>query len=84
MDAKIARLLIALLALCAAAGPVAAQSAAGFPSKTIRFIVPLTPGGSPDVMARTIAQRLQDVWGQPIVVENRPGGGGYIGAVAVV
>ena len=84
MDAKIARLLIALLALCAAAGPVAAQSAAGFPSKTIRFIVPLTPGGSPDVMARTIAQRLQDVWGQPIVVENRPGGGGNIGAEAVV
>ena len=73
-----------LVALLAAAGPAAAQSAASYPSRPIRFIVPLTPGGSPDVMARTIAQRLQDLWGQPIVVDNRPGGGGNIGAEAVI
>jgi len=62
----------------------AAQSAASFPSRTIRFVVPLTPGGSPDVMARVIAQQLQEVWNQPIVVENRPGSGGNIGAEAVI
>jgi tripartite-type tricarboxylate transporter receptor subunit TctC len=84
MSFRFARALVALVALCISAGPAAAQSAASFPSKTIRFIVPLTPGGSPDVMARTIGQRLQDVWGQPIVVENRPGGGGNIGAEAVI
>jgi len=81
MATFILRALLALLLLLAV--PAWAQTAATFPSKPIRFIVPLTPGGSPDVMARTIAQRLQEVWGQPIVVENRPGGGGNIGAEAV-
>ncbi len=81
MVTSILRALLALLLLLAV--PAWAQTAAGFPSKPIRFIVPLTPGGSPDVMARTIAQRLQEVWGQPVVVENRPGGGGNIGAEAV-
>jgi tripartite-type tricarboxylate transporter receptor subunit TctC len=84
MGIAIARALALVAALVAVAGTASAQSAASFPSRPIRFIVPLTPGGSPDVMARTIAQRLQDVWGQPIVVENRPGGGGNIGAEAVV
>jgi len=84
MNARIASVFTLLVALISAAGPATAQTAASFPSRSIRFVVPLTPGGSPDVMARTIAQRLQDVWGQPIVVENRPGGGGNIGAEAVI
>jgi tripartite-type tricarboxylate transporter receptor subunit TctC len=84
MGIAIARALALVAALVAVAGTVSAQSAASFPSRPIRFIVPLTPGGSPDVMARTIAQRLQDAWGQPVVVENRPGGGGNIGTEAVV
>lgn len=85
MGVRIATVFALLVALLVAtAQPAIAQSAASFPSRPIRFIVPLTPGGSPDVMARTIAQRLQDVWGQPIVVDNRPGAGGNIGAEAVV
>ena len=48
-------------------------SAQGFPERPVRLIVALPPGGSPDLIARTIAQGLQGVWPQPVVVENRPG-----------
>jgi tripartite-type tricarboxylate transporter receptor subunit TctC len=51
-----------------------------FPERPVRIIVPLTPGGSPDTIARAIAQGLQAVWAQPVVVENRPGGSQNIGA----
>jgi tripartite-type tricarboxylate transporter receptor subunit TctC len=54
--------------------------AQGFPERPVRIIVPLTPGGSPDTIARAIAQGLQSVWPQPVVVENRPGGSQNIGA----
>ena len=55
-------------------------AAQGFPERAVRIIVPLTPGGSPDTIARTIAQGLQGVWSHPVVVENRPGGSQNIGA----
>jgi tripartite-type tricarboxylate transporter receptor subunit TctC len=51
-----------------------------FPERPVRIIVPLTPGGSPDTIARSIAQGLQGVWPQPVVVENRPGGSQNIGS----
>jgi tripartite-type tricarboxylate transporter receptor subunit TctC len=51
-----------------------------FPNKPIKFIVPITPGGSNDVVARVIAQKLSDLWGQAVVVENRPGAGMNLGA----
>ena len=54
--------------------------AQGFPDRPIRIIVPLTPGGSPDTLARAIAQGLQGVWSQPAVVENRTGGSQNIGS----
>jgi tripartite-type tricarboxylate transporter receptor subunit TctC len=54
--------------------------AQGFPERPIRIIVPLTPGGSPDTIARAIAQGLQGVWSQPAVVENRTGGSQNIGS----
>src|ERR1700747_1193319 len=54
--------------------------AQGFPERAIRILVPLTPGGSPDTIARSIAAGLQSVWPQPVVVENRPGGSQNIGA----
>jgi tripartite-type tricarboxylate transporter receptor subunit TctC len=54
-----------------------------FPERPIRVIVPLPPGGSPDTIARTLAQSLQSVWPQPVVVENRTGGSQNIGADAV-
>lgn len=53
-----------------------------YPSKPIRFIVPFTPGGSNDVLARIIGQKLSAAWGQPVVVENKPGAGGNLGAEA--
>ena len=57
-----------------------AQSAAGYPSKPIKFIVPFPAGGATDVMARTIAQKLNEAWKQPVIVDNRPGGNAIIGA----
>ena len=51
-----------------------------FPERPVRIIVPLTPGGSPDTIARAIAQGLQGVWPHPVVVENRPGGSQNIGS----
>ena len=54
-----------------------------FPERPVRIIVPLTPGGSPDTIARALAQGLQSVWTQPVVVENKPGGSQNIGADAV-
>ena len=55
-------------------------AAQGFPERPVRIIVPLTPGGSPDTIARSVAASLQNVWTQPVVVENRPGGSQNIGA----
>ena len=55
-------------------------AAQGFPERPVRIIVPLTPGGSPDTIARAIGQGLQGVWPHAVVVENRPGGSQNIGA----
>ena len=54
-----------------------------YPNRPVKFIVPITPGGSNDVLARIIAQKLTELWGQPVVVENRPGAGMNLGADAV-
>jgi len=72
---------LALAALAIALGPLTAtaQSANDFPNKPIRFIAPIPAGGSTDVLTRDVARRLQERWGQPTVVENRPGGAGSIG-----
>lgn len=51
-----------------------------YPNKPIRIIVPFTPGGSPDVLARTIGQKITETTGAPVVIENVPGAGGTIGA----
>jgi tripartite-type tricarboxylate transporter receptor subunit TctC len=58
-------------------GAVSAQT---YPSKPIRLVVPFPPGGSLDVVARAIGQKLTEAWGQPIIIDNRPGAGGNIGA----
>ena len=52
----------------------------GFPDRPVKIIVPLTPGGSPDTIARALAAALPAVWNQPVVVENRPGGSQNIGS----
>ena len=72
---------LALSLYCAAAGMAVAQPdpAPGFPSKPVRWIVGFAPGASNDVIARTVAARLTEIWGQQIVIDNRPGAGGMIG-----
>jgi tripartite-type tricarboxylate transporter receptor subunit TctC len=55
-----------------------------YPTKTIRVIIPLTPGSGADIAGRIIAQRLSEQWKQPVIVENRPGAGGQIGTAAVI
>lgn len=69
-------LVAGLLALCFA------QTAIGqaYPSKPIRIIVPFTAGSATDIMARTIGEKLSAAWGHPVLVENKPGAGGTIGA----
>lgn len=56
-----------------------AQAQGSYPSRLVRFIVPIDPGTGPDMLARTIGQRLSEKWGVPVVTENRPGAGASIG-----
>ncbi len=65
-----------------AVAPAAAQTTA-WPSKQVRIIVPFPAGGTTDVVARLLGQRLQEAWGQTVIVENKTGAGGNIGAVEV-
>jgi tripartite-type tricarboxylate transporter receptor subunit TctC len=67
---------LVFLVVLFAAGTAWAQT---YPSKPIRVIVPFTPGSATDVMARIVGERLNAAWGQPVVVENKPGAGGTIG-----
>jgi tripartite-type tricarboxylate transporter receptor subunit TctC len=67
------------LAAAAMSLPALAQTS-NFPQKPVRIVVPYTTGGSNDVIARLLAQQLQEAWGQPVVVENKPGAAGNIGS----
>lgn len=72
-----------LMAVCSSAllalNPAQAQ---GYPSKPIRFIIPFAPGGATDIMARLVGQKLTQAWGQPILVESKPGANGIIASEA--
>ena len=67
--------LFALLSIAAQAQP--------FPSKPLKIIVPAAPGGTTDIASRLVAKRMAEVMGQPVVVENKAGGGGIIGSQAL-
>ncbi|OFZ98190.1 MAG: hypothetical protein A3H35_18660 [Betaproteobacteria bacterium RIFCSPLOWO2_02_FULL_62_17] len=69
-------------AVCAAALLVAGAAQAAYPEKPIRYIVPYPPGGAGDLMGRSLAQRLAEHLGQPVVVDNRAGAGGTLAAEA--
>ncbi len=72
---------LSLAVLGGLAGPWAnAQTAATYPNKPIRLVVPFTPGGSTDILARAIGQELTKAWGQSVIIDNVPGAGGSIGA----
>jgi len=71
------RLVTCLFLLALAAGPVWAQS---FPSKAVRIVVPFPPGGGADALARLMAPKLSEIWKQQVIIENKPGASGHIGA----
>src|SRR5262245_13259093 len=71
------------LLLLAAALLAASAHAQPYPTQPIRFVVPFTPGTGMDIIARQVGPRLTERWGQPVVVENRPGASGNIGAEIV-
>jgi len=76
---------LATIGVLAASLPLSMSATAqSWPTQPVRMIVPFTAGGSTDVLARMLGERLQTAWGQPVVVENRPGAGGNVGGDAVV
>ncbi|MGV3629326.1 MAG: Bug family tripartite tricarboxylate transporter substrate binding protein [Betaproteobacteria bacterium] len=68
---------VALLAASVLSLPV--QAATAFPTKPIRIIVAYTPAGTTDILARAVGQKMSEAWGQPVIIDNRPGANGNIG-----
>lgn len=73
------RSLCAVLGAMTMFGLAVSASAQSFPAKPVKIIVPSTPGDGSDILARALGQKLTERWGQPVVIENRPGAGGVVG-----
>lgn len=71
------------LGLAVAAGPVLAQAQQKFPNRPVRIVIGFTPGSATDITARLVGMKLADIWGQPVVFENRSGAGGQLATVMV-
>jgi tripartite-type tricarboxylate transporter receptor subunit TctC len=69
--------LLSGLAMCATGAVLAADA---YPAKTVRIVVAFAAGGSTDLLARSVAQRLNETWKTPVIVDNRAGGGGIVGS----
>jgi tripartite-type tricarboxylate transporter receptor subunit TctC len=78
-----ALLVASVLVLSGLIGVARAQSTSAFPSKTVTLVVPFTAGSGSDIIARLIAPKLSARWGQPVVIDNKPGASGNIGAARV-
>ena len=74
---------VAALALCCAASAAGAAAAQDYPTKPITLVVPWAPGGSTDILARVLSERLTRSLGQPVIVDNKPGASGNIGSAMV-
>ncbi len=82
---KVARRMVGVMATtCVANVAFAAASPDNYPSKPIRIVVPFTPGGSNDLVGRVLSQKFHETWGQPVIIDNRPGAGSTIGIDLVV
>ena len=73
-------LLASLIAIALQALPVYAQK---YPSRPIRIVVPYTPGGPTDILARAVGQSMNEAWGQPVIIDNKPGNSGNLGTAQV-
>src|SRR4051794_38379454 len=71
--------------VCCVAGGAAAQTTepARYPTRPIRIVVPLAPGGPSDLVARTVGQKMTEAWGQQVVIDNRAGANGVVGSEIV-
>ena len=78
-----AGLAIALATAVVACGPTLAQAADAFPTQPVKLVIPFPPGGSTDVVGRIVAAKMGELLGQTVLVENKAGAGGYIGAAQV-
>src|SRR6202790_3952150 len=82
--ARMALLAGAGLLACGVSAQSPSKSVQPYPNRPVQIIVPFTPGTGMDVLARTVGQKLSERWGQPVVVDNRPGASGNIGTDMVV
>jgi tripartite-type tricarboxylate transporter receptor subunit TctC len=81
-ETKMKRLLQTIALVCIVGAPLTAlaQSAQPYPSRPIKIVVPFPPGGTTDILARIVGQQMSTAWGQPVLIENKAGGGATIGA----